>query len=141
MVVATLQQVLDIGYQLLASFHPEMVLLPNPPTEVGTSPRLNRRPCLCDVLQYVSAQALDFFAPLRVLSPQSLRFGSPVSSHRFGCSVPNRSALGPRFLRTASGAQSPIASLWVPGFLDLEQKSSFPIWKLRCTHPAFPDGN
>jgi hypothetical protein len=38
------------GQRVLPSFHPEMVLLPNPPTEVGTSPRLNRRPCLCDVL-------------------------------------------------------------------------------------------
>jgi hypothetical protein len=50
----------------LDGFHPEMVLLPNL--------CVNRQPCLCDVLQYVSAQALDF--------------------------------------------------------LDLEQNSSFPIWKL-----------
>jgi hypothetical protein len=52
----------------LGSFHPEMVLLPNlfvSPDKIG----INRRPCLClpvparqtgDVLQYVSAQALDF---------------------------------------------------------------------------------
>jgi hypothetical protein len=32
--------------------HPEMVLLPNL--------CVNWRPCLCDALQYVSAQALDF---------------------------------------------------------------------------------
>jgi hypothetical protein len=46
---------------LLSSFHPEMVLLPNL--------CVNQRPCLClpvparqtgDVLQYVSAQPLDF---------------------------------------------------------------------------------
>jgi hypothetical protein len=54
-----------------------MVLLPNL--------FVNRRPCLCDVLQYVSAQALDF--------------------------------------------------------LDLEQNPSFPIWKLHCVHPVFPDGH
>ena len=61
----------------LSSFHPEMVFLPNL--------YVNLRSCLCDVLQYVSAQALVF--------------------------------------------------------LDLEQKSSFPISKLRCAHPAFPDGH
>jgi hypothetical protein len=26
-------------------------------------------------------------------------------------------------------------------FLDLGQKSSFAIWKLRCAHPIFPDGH
>jgi hypothetical protein len=26
-------------------------------------------------------------------------------------------------------------------FLDLEQKSTFPIWKRRCAHPVFPDGH
>jgi hypothetical protein len=26
-------------------------------------------------------------------------------------------------------------------FLDLGQNPSFPIWKLRCAHPAFPDGH
>jgi hypothetical protein len=71
---------------LLASSHPEMVLLPNL--------FVNLRSCLClpvparqtgDVPQYVSAQALVF--------------------------------------------------------LDLEQKSSFPIWKLHSGHPAFPDGH
>gem|GEM_PF-3339530 len=51
-----------------------MVLLPNLYVKL--------RAFLCDVLQYVSAQALVF-------------------------------------LCTASGAQSPIASLWVPGFLIL----------------------
>jgi hypothetical protein len=65
------------SYQVASSFHPEMVLLPNICVKL--------RSCLCDVLQYVSAQALVF--------------------------------------------------------LNLEQKSSFPIWKLRCAHPAFPDGH
>jgi len=54
-----------------------MVLLPNL--------FVNLRGCLCDVLQYVSAQPLDF--------------------------------------------------------LDLGQNASFLIWKLRCVHPAFPDGH
>jgi hypothetical protein len=67
-----------IGFwAFLVSFHPEMVLLPNICVKL--------RSYLCDVLQYVSAQALVF--------------------------------------------------------LDLEQKSSFPIWKLRCAHPAFPDAH
>gem|GEM_PF-4619244 len=82
-----------------------MVLLPSlyvNPDRIG----IKLRAFLClpvpapqtgDVLQYVSTQPIVFFAPLRVLSPQSLRFGSPVSSHHFGCSVPNRFASGPRF--------------------------------------------
>jgi hypothetical protein len=65
------------GLLILSRFHPEMVFLPNFCVKL--------RPCLCDVLQYVSAQALVF--------------------------------------------------------LDLEQKSTFPIWKLRCAQPVFPDGH
>jgi hypothetical protein len=38
--------------EYLYSFHPEMVLLPNLCVKL--------RACLCDVLQYVSAQALVF---------------------------------------------------------------------------------
>jgi hypothetical protein len=42
----------ELGPFLLASFHPQMVFLPN----LG----VNRRVCLCDVASYVSAQTLDF---------------------------------------------------------------------------------
>jgi hypothetical protein len=48
---------MGVNYETLASFHPGMVLLPNICVKL--------RSCLCDVLQYVSAQALVFFAPLR----------------------------------------------------------------------------
>jgi hypothetical protein len=42
----------DISALFLTSFHPQMVFLPN----LG----VNRRACLCDVVNYASAQALDF---------------------------------------------------------------------------------
>ncbi|MGM0663785.1 MAG: hypothetical protein ACQET7_06295 [Thermodesulfobacteriota bacterium] len=40
------------GYSISASFHPEMVFFAN----LG----VNLRGCLCGVLQYASAQPLDF---------------------------------------------------------------------------------